>query len=113
MRHRLTPREAQSFSMTKLPFKVLPMCSLVCRPAPAISLSTWYEAIFCSNHPHTFSHKGRGGIEHAESVYVAFGHLPLTSCTRLSCCDLSRLLRSASRSLSRFAATVMASAAAL
>jgi hypothetical protein len=57
---KLTPREAQSFNRQKLPFRVLPICSLVCGPAPSISLSTWYDAIFCSNHPHTLSHKGRG-----------------------------------------------------
>src|SRR5258705_11151803 len=80
------------------------------------AISTAYPPLGNNFHQHpppSREHKGRGGIEHAESVYVAFGHLPLTSCTRLSCCDLSRLLRSASRSLTRFAATVMASAAAL
>src|SRR5260370_14074357 len=56
--------------------------------------------------------ESHGGPNGPDLNSQSFGHLPLTSCTRLSCCDLSRLLRSASRSLTRFAATVMASAAA-
>jgi hypothetical protein len=40
-------------------------------------------------------------------------HLPPTSCSHVSCCAFSRLLLSSSRSLTRFAATPMASAAAL
>ena len=40
-------------------------------------------------------------------------HLPLTSCIHRSCCDVSRLFLSWSSSLTRVAATFMASAATL
>jgi hypothetical protein len=82
------PRKTQCSSATRLPFKVLPICSLAWRPAPAISLSTWNNAIFCSPHSHILSHKGRGS---APPLLKRLGSTPQQLKSRR--CDYQRCRR--------------------